>query len=232
MIKPLVLVTPSRNEETTSYSLNMDYTKALNKAGCLPLILTYEDAEIQSIDALLDKADGILLSGGGDVGAKYCEAFLNKDASKIANVFPERDDFELALIRQAFSRSIPMFGICRGMQTLNLALGGTLLLDISSDAYAQHSHPQRRYETVHPITTKEGTVLRELGGERAFVNSIHHQAVWTLAPIFVASAVADDGIVEAIESRDARIIGVQWHPEALSTILSENLLEFFKNMLR
>ena len=174
------------------------------------------------VQAALAGIDGLLLTGGDDVApVRYGET----PHPTIAEVEPERDEFELKLVAEARARDLPIFGICRGVQVLNVAYGGTLVQDIPSQVPGALAHsldvpPNESYSLAHEVWLDKDTLLAKLMGERLSdtdaceVNSRHHQAVKQLAPGLVVSATAPDGVIEAIEDPAARFcLGVQWHPE-------------------
>jgi len=167
--------------------------------------------------------DGLLLTGGGDVDpSKYGEPRHDKFS---AAVEPGRDEFELALVTLVQERELPILAICRGIQVLNVARGGTLVQDIPSQVPGALSHqlevpPHQPMEFAHEVWIDKDTLLARLMRERLSdtdacdVNSRHHQAVRQVAPGFIVSATAPDGVIEAIEDPAARFcLGVQWHPE-------------------
>lgn len=191
-----------------------DYLASLERAGATPRVL---DPAVDRVPDVLDAVDGVLLTGGADVdpahyGADDRHATLKLDAA--------RDDYEIALAREALARDMPILAICRGVQLLNVVAGGTLVQDIPTQRPSGVVHGQREPQTSTPHTVKvaEGSRLSHLlagaaDGEMP-VNSRHHQCIDRVAPGFVASALAPDGIVEGIERPDATFcVGVQWHPE-------------------
>ena len=165
--------------------------------------------------------DGLLLTGGGDVDpAKYGEA----PHPTMSPAEPGRDDFELGLVKLAREQQMPILAICRGIQVLNVACGGTLVQDIASQVPGAMSHrldvpPHQPMEFAHEVWIDKDSqlsrILRErLNDDACDVNSRHHQAIRQLAPGFIVSATAPDGVIEAIEDPNARFcVGVQWHPE-------------------
>ena len=165
---------------------------------------------------------GLLLTGGGDVDPARYGATPHE---KLEEVDPARDEFEIALIAAARSRDLPIFAICRGVQVLNVAGGGTLVQDIPSEVTGALNHslvvpPHPPYELAHEVWVEKDSLLAKLMGERLVgsdtcdVNSRHHQAVKTVASGYRVSATAPDGVIEAIEDPAARFcLGVQWHPE-------------------
>lgn len=161
--------------------------------------------------------DALILPGGGDVDPTH---YGQQPSPELADLDPDFDAFQLDWARKAFERKLPTLGICRGMQVMNVAAGGTLIQHVESAD--QHFPDNARQDAslrplpVHSVAVAQGSKLAEIvGEERARVNSLHHQAVDKLAPLFHASAWAEDGIVEAIERPDAWQVGVQFHPEDL-----------------
>jgi putative glutamine amidotransferase len=194
---------------------NDDYRRALEKAGAV--VRDLDPQRDVPADALTECA-GLLLTGGEDVDpAQYGDA----ERHPTLELDPARDDYELALARLALERSVPVLAICRGIQVLNVAAGGTLLQDIPSqhEGAVVHDVPKTKTAMAHAVNVAPGTRLAKLLGERLTggtvdVNSRHHQAIRRLAPGFIVSATALDGIVEAIEQPSASFcVGVQWHPE-------------------
>ena len=175
-----------------------------------------------SVDAALEGADGLLLTGGDDVApTRYGE----ERHPSVKEVPPERDEFELALAREARRRGLPILAICRGVQVLNVAAGGSLVQDIPTQVTGALDHkqtvpPHQPYDLAHEVWLEKDSLLAKLMRERlndadsVEVNSRHHQAVKTVAQGFVVSATAPDGVIEAIEDPSAGFcLGVQWHPE-------------------
>jgi putative glutamine amidotransferase len=205
--------------------LGVALSRPLLAAGAVPLLLPYlEDAGGRA--AALDRADGLLLGFGRDIDPARYGAGAHPALTAVS---PHRDAFELALVAEALERDLPLLGICRGMQMVNVALGGTLYRDRSEYPPAARAHPGgdwARWDRVcaatlgagpmpshpsHPITVARGSRLFGALGERAVVNSYHHQAVADLGRDVEAVACADDGIVEAIELPAAEFaLGVQW----------------------
>ncbi|MCL4440497.1 MAG: gamma-glutamyl-gamma-aminobutyrate hydrolase family protein, partial [Firmicutes bacterium] len=178
----------------------------------------------------LELVDGLLLSGGGDVEPRY---FGQEPMCGTGKVFPERDSFEIELVRVALQQDLPVVSICRGIQVLNIALGGDIYQDIFSQVPGALEHSQKipRSFPWHKVDLVPGSRLGKIfGREEIRVNSFHHQAVKTVAPGFEVTARAADGLTEAIESSERRFaIGVQWHPEAMAPTdpMSIKLFEAF-----
>jgi putative glutamine amidotransferase len=190
-----------------------DYVESVKRAGGEPLVLRNSDDPA----AVLEKVNGVLLTGGPDVDpALYGEA-----PHETTQVAPERDRFEIPLSKRALERDVPVFAICRGVQVLNVAAGGTLVQDIPSGAASplDHSIETPKNHVAHAVrVTPDSRLGSALGPQTPLdtcpVNSRHHQSVGTVAPGFVVSAFSPDGIVEAIERPASGFcVGVQWHPE-------------------
>jgi putative glutamine amidotransferase len=193
--------------------LRQDYVRSIDQAGGLPFVIA--PTSVASAGELLDGVRGLLLSGGSDVDpALYGE----ERHPSVTNVVRERDDFEIALLREALGRDLPLLAICRGQQVLNVAAGGTLVQDIPSELPngLDHDPERERWETAHEVELLPGTRLRAvLGRDRVAVNSFHHQAVKDVGRGLVVSARATgDAVIEGVEAPDRRFaLGVQWHPE-------------------
>jgi putative glutamine amidotransferase len=188
------------------------YVSSVLRAGGLPVIVPI--LEPGHADAMLDGLDGLLLSGGGDIDpARYGGVAV----PEVDGVDPARDAWELALVERALERGMPVLGVCRGAQVINVATGGTLIVDLL--AVTELGHRQRALfdQDVHPVDILTGSRLAwAMGRERAGVNTLHHQAVERVGRGLRAVAWGPDGVVEAIESTtDVPVLGVQWHPELL-----------------
>jgi putative glutamine amidotransferase len=187
--------------------------KLLNKRGGIPLILPIVENPTH-IQRQIELVDGVLLSGGYDVCPLY---YGEEPAPYLENSCREHDVYELELIRLAQQLRKPLLGICRGLQLLNVAFGGTLYQDIPTalPAALQHHQKAKPEEAMHTVELVEGTLLHQLMGTSTLLtNSYHHQAVKELAPGFRVNARTKDGIVEGIEKiGESWMLGVQWHPE-------------------
>jgi len=204
--KPRIGITPCSRVD--------DYVASVTRAGGEPVVLSNADDPV----AVLDTVDGVLLTGGLDVDpALYDEA-----PHPTTETAPERDRFEIPLSREAVKRDVPLLAICRGVQVLNVAEGGTLVQDIPSAVTTdlRHSINEPKNEIAHDVMIAPDTRLSDVlvpgleARPTVAVNSRHHQAVGRVAPQFVVSAASTDGVVEAIEKPGATFcLGVQWHPE-------------------
>lgn len=194
--------------------VNAAYVQAVLRSGGVPLILSPLLGTTHNA-ALLDAMDGLLLSGGEDVAP---ERYGAPPHPALGSVDPVRDAFELELFSAARERHLPTLAICRGIQLANVALGGSLWQDISSERPEALVHTQTgsREDRTHAVTIIPGSCLAAaLGTTRLDVNSFHHQSIRDLAPGLVVSASAPDGEVEGLESRPGEpwLLAVQWHPE-------------------
>jgi putative glutamine amidotransferase len=192
------------------------YVTEVQRAGAVALVLTPDGYLIDHPDELLDRVDGVVLSGGGDVDPAAYGADPHPETSL---VLPERDAFELALTRRAVQRDLPVLGICRGIQVLNVAFGGTLLQHLPEHfGHGEHRRVPGSFDGAdHDVALTEGSLAARAAGELHHVTkSHHHQGICDVGEGLVATGVAGlDGLVEAIELPDRRfVLGVQWHPEA------------------
>lgn len=190
------------------------YYHSILKAGAIPFIIPPFDEE-ETLINLLDSVDGILLTGGADINPLFLK---EEPVKELHNINPYRDRQELLLTRLAANRQIPILGICRGIQVINAALGGTLYQDIDTQQEGKrikHSQDMDRAFASHTVQiTPDSLLAKIMRTDILPVNSFHHQAVKEAAPGFRISALAPDGVIEAIESTEYKsIIGVQWHPE-------------------
>jgi putative glutamine amidotransferase len=199
--------------------LPRSYIGAIQRAGGLALMLPPDARAAQDPDQLLGLIDGLILAGGADIDPG---SYAQEPHEKTTGTVPERDTFEIGVVRAAIERDMPVLGICRGMQLINVALGGTLLQHLP-DRFGHHEH--RRVVgsfdgADHDVELRDGTLaMRVVGEARHATKSHHHQGVDGLGEGLEVSGVsALDGLPEAIELTGARfVLGVQWHPEADET---------------
>ncbi len=224
---PLILISPSTQRQgvefaDASISLSNRYAQAILAAGGLPLVLPCEPGAAQTA-SFVRRADGVMLTGGDDVQTKlYAPNVPAKLARTVSPPEPERDLLELELIDEAFRQHKPLLAICRGHQILNVALGGTLVVDIPTQLphALNHRRMDRKTEPVHDVTLTPGSQLAGLlGCSQIGVNSTHHQAVGLVAPGLAVSAQSEDGVIEGLELKDHGQLpflqSVQFHPERL-----------------
>ncbi|MCD7906371.1 MAG: gamma-glutamyl-gamma-aminobutyrate hydrolase family protein [Clostridium sp.] len=218
MKKPLIAVTPSHNTENDDISVRPTYLRAVAAAGGLPIVLPLERSE-EEIAQYVETCDGFLFSGGPDL-----HPFLFGEDTHLncGNVSPARDAMEQMLFNQALKARKPILGICRGIQEINVFLGGTIYQDLPSQYQSAFpiAHRQPYYYTTasHMVDVVPGTRMAQIAGGKAqiAVNSMHHQAVRALAPGLTVSARSRDGLIEAAEMPGyPYLVAVQWHPEFL-----------------
>ncbi|RYM05008.1 gamma-glutamyl-gamma-aminobutyrate hydrolase family protein [Sporolactobacillus sp. THM7-7] len=217
--KPIIGVTAGiikKNDFVEGPYTHQDYEKSLFLAGAVPLILPI--APDEAIGYYVDLCDGFIFSGGDDIDPRFY------DAPPSLNIEPfhtERDASELKLLKQAIKAGKPVFGICRGMQIMNVAFGGTLIQDLPTEWKRPLQHVQKvpRMKSSHSVRLVKDSRLSALlnGRESLYVNSLHHQAVGQIADTLRPAAFAPDGVVEALEHiENDRILAVQWHPESMA----------------
>jgi putative glutamine amidotransferase len=197
---------------------DLDYVEGVAGAGGAPVVLPPVGEE-SAAEALIHSLDGLLLSGGSDLDPSY---YGEKPVSELGVTLPERDAFEMALVGLALRRGMPVFGICRGMQVLNVALGGTLYQDLPSQWEQdplKHRQDTPKWQPTHEVRVSEGSYIAEvMGRESVKVNSYHHQGIRDLAEGLVVTGRSLDGVIEAVEAEDLSerwLLGVQWHAEAM-----------------
>ena len=197
---------------------DLDYVEGVVGAGGAPVVLPPLGDE-QAAASLVGSLDGLLLSGGSDLDPGY---YGEEPGIELGPTIPERDAFEMALVRLALRRGIPIFGICRGMQVLNVALGGTLYQDLPSQWEGEvfkHRQAIPKWQPSHEVEVRDGSYIAEvMGRDVVKVNSYHHQGVKDLAVGLVVTGRSADGVVEAVEAKDLSerwLLGVQWHAEAM-----------------
>lgn len=207
--RPVIGITG--NYEDLTCKLGRGYYDGVVRAGGTPVIIP-PVADKAVLMSTLDRIDGLILSGGGDINPLYCG---EEPVPGLHGINRERDLPELLIARLAYNRQLPMLGICRGIQTLAVALGGKVDQDIK--ASIKHSQDADRSEPTHSVDVAEDSTLYHLYGEPTlYVNSFHHQAVSEPGSKFRVVARSKDGIVEAMESTEYKsIVGVQWHPECM-----------------
>ena len=204
--RPLIGI--SANTADIDLTLRRVYCDQIVRAGGVPVVLPpVDDAEV--LINMLEGIDGLVLTGGADYNPLW---YGEQPEKELHTINPTRDLPELLLTRLAFNRQIPILGTCRGLQTMAIALGGSLVQDLKTPL--KHSQDAPRSEATHSVTITEGSTLYGLYGQETFVNSFHHQAVKDCGPHLHVVATAPDGVIEAVESTEQKaLMGVQWHPE-------------------
>ena len=235
---PLILISPNIEKKGDEFgdlstSLSETYQRALMGAGAMPMAMPATVSR-ELIAECVKRCDGVLLTGGEDVDPHIYGNGLPARLRRTVNVTPdggERDLRELVLIDEVFQQRKPLLAICRGHQVLNVALGGTLVADISRQmpGAANHRRMDKRSEMVHEVRLTEGSILANIAGrERLGVNSTHHQAVRRVAPPLQVIARSDDGIVESMQLKADAVqllpflLSVQFHPERLADRYAEH----------
>ena len=219
--KPLIGITTYRKDSGQGYvymAVTEAYVQALIEAGALPVLvpLGLPDGDIERLRSRLD---ALLFTGGGDIAPTTYSGIPH---AAVHDIDPDRDRLELQLARRVAEAGQPFLGICRGLQVVNVALGGTLYSHIEDQLPGAIKHdywPDYPRDLIaHPVRVDEGTALSEiLGRPMMQVNSLHHQGIRDLAPGLAPAAYAPDGLIEAVELPDHPFgLAVQWHPEALS----------------
>lgn len=206
------------------------YYQSVLLAGGAPVIIP-ATTDMNALTTIIKGLDGIIFSGGGDLDPLFlCE----EPIPELGEVDTYRDTYDLILLRLAFNYQVPVMGICRGHQLINLAFGGSLYQDIYSQfssSALQHSQSEPRNQATHYVTFLD--TPSKLSGmfsdkTRLEVNSFHHQAIKDIAPEFVATAISPDGINEAMEHQEYPIFSVQWHPEPMAATGNEDMLNLFR----
>jgi len=226
--KPLIGITCHYLPDPDRFTLRKEYCNGILEAGGLPLLLCcYGQDDIQDIASGLD---GLLLSGGGDIDPRF---FGEEPIPGLGEVNLERDEFEIQLIKTFVKMHKPIFGICRGIQIINVAMGGSLYQDLDSQwgkERIQHNQKGPGNQSSHRVILEPGTVLEKIMGNKReiWVNSFHHESIRTVAPALKVNAYAPDGVIEGIEGKqEIQIMGVQWHPERMLQA-NEDMLQLFR----
>jgi len=216
---PLIGITTARFvSPDTGWRYNRGYEgciKAVAQAGGLPVLIpvSVDDTVLR---AIYDRLDGVLLPGGGDIDPSYYNAASHPATYEIDK---HRDDLEIRLARWSLEDDLPLFGICRGHQVMNVAFGGTLVQDIPSEVETQFNHNVRDNRQTHAHDVEiapDSRLAGIIGSTRLQVNSVHHQSVGQAAPNTCVTAYAPDGVIEALEMPERKfVLSVQWHPEDL-----------------
>jgi len=226
---PTILVSTSNEQRGAEFrdwstSLSHYYNRAVIDGGGLPWLAPVLQQR-KVISAMVKRVHGVMLSGGDDLQPELYDPNLPKTIkAKACGVDPQRDLFELLLIKETLKQRKPLLAICRGPQVLNVALGGGMVTDIPTECPKAMNHQRKpeAHKLVQTVELAEGSLIRRIfGKDKLRINSAHHQAVGKLAPMLRATAMTKDGIIEAIEltAKDAKdspfLLGIQFHPERL-----------------
>ena len=224
-LKPIIGITTFEDKKNGYHKVSSNYINAIFAAGGIPINIPIVHDE-KDYAAYINIIDGIIFTGGLDVSPLLYDENPLKEINLISSI---RDKYELGLLKSAYEKKLPILGICRGCQLMNVALGGSLYQDINTQVPNSLGHSPNAIssdEFYHSINIKEESKLYNIfGTDSIFVNSFHHQAIKKLGDNLKISAVSEDGIIEAVEATDDRfMIGVQFHPEGLV----KRHLEFLK----
>lgn len=223
-LKPIIGITS--NIETreflpgqfnTYHFVSSSYMQAVETAGGIPVVLPTITAENQA--QLIEVIDGLLLTGGFDIHPRN---YQEERTEFVEPVSPEKDASDFLAFEQARKQGKAILGICRGMQVMNVSMGGTLCQDVSICGIDTdyHQYSKSPFAPVHEVATQPDTLIRKMFGSKIMTNSLHHQSIRRLADNFAASAISSDGIIEAIEDVSQAMLGIQWHPELLEPCAS------------
>lgn len=230
--KPIIGLTTDFDQDRQAHYLYNSYVESIRKAGGVPLLITPtvrvpenfsgDRDEFLSLcpieEEMLELLDGVLFTGGADVDPNFYGEQPSKDCG---GIFPFRDAFEINLARECILRDIPVFGICRGIQSLAAALGAPLTQDVyTEETDRQHGQRAVNWYPTHKVRTLKGSRLEAMIGEEAWVNSFHHQCIkkGQESYPFTITAWSQDGLIEGIEKPELTyFVGVQWHPERMIT---------------
>ncbi len=230
--KTMPIIGVSSTAESSMSAAPLTYINSIKIAGGVPLVIPITDDK-QQIEAVLNVIDALVMTGGEDVDPLFYGEQPNKN---LGEVVPDRDNFDILLIKMAVEKGIPVLGICRGEQAMNIAFGGSLYQDIPSQVkgnFVKHSQKAPRNHGTHTIDITKGSLLyNQLGVESVNVNSYHHQSVKDIAPGFKVTALSKDGVVEAIEKVGTdKVWGVQFHPEGFVSAGDTKFLGIFKYLV-
>ncbi len=236
MKKPIIGIFLDINEDSKKYSyaarpwyaLRCCYAKNVEKYGGLPIMLPYN----QDIDNMLELIDGLIIPGSDeDIHPKFYQQEITYNKIKTKD---ERANYELEFTKRALAQNMPIFGICNGLQLINVIFGGSLIQHIpdSYNSNINHEQPPPKNIPTHSVDIIQDTLLAELSLEPTImVNSTHHQAIDKIGNGLTVAAIAPDGIIEAVEAKEYKfLVGVQWHSEYLNSELDKKLFKKFINM--
>lgn len=225
ILYPIIGITLDQDDQ--KFFINHDYVGSIIQAGGIPLLIPFLRDPLM-IQKLADQCDGLLLSGGADIDPIH---YGEEPSPFLGQIIPERDEIELKVFNLFRQQNKPVLAICRGCQLMNVAFGGNLYQDIPSQINSEVNHNQkapRGYATHNIKIKKDSLLFHIMCEEKLRVNSYHHQSVKNVCLPLVASAVAVDGVVEAIESTAHRfLLGIQWHPEGMAIVQDKHAMQLF-----
>ena len=241
MKKPIIGISSNEMVNFDGWFLEQDIVyvkkeiiKVVDEVGGIPLIIPMLNND-RHVDSYLDTIDGLIITGGHDV---YPLLYSEDMQLKCGDIHPQTDFFDSYLLKKALKRQMPIIVICRGVQIANVSYQGTLIQDIERDKQSviKHHAPKESNLNVHKINILDNdSLFSKVTGlkDKAYVNSIHHQAIDELASIFKVVAKANDEVIEIIELKDSKqfFIGTQFHPEILASNGNEKMLALFKGMI-
>ncbi|WP_350343423.1 gamma-glutamyl-gamma-aminobutyrate hydrolase family protein [Proteinivorax tanatarense] len=225
MKAPLIGITSVYDYNKNVHWLGDDYCSAISQCGAVPVVIP-SSLPHKQILALANHLDGLLLSGGDDVNPL---SFAQEPVPDMGIVDPLRDNLELTLTKEFMRTDKPILGICRGLQVINIVLGGTIIQDLPSHTgeWIGHSQKGTRAYASHSVDIEENTLLRSIiDKDTIYTNSFHHQAVDKVGKDLIINCRSKDGLIEGLEHTEKQILGVQWHPENLWKNTEENIKLF------
>lgn len=226
--KPIIGISGTFTGVNNATYINSTYINAVLRAGGVPVVLPINgDKEVMK--RMVESIDALIMTGGEDIDPVY---YSEEPIPQQGEIVPERDVFDIEMIKYAVEQGIPLLGICRGHQLMNVAFGGTLYQDIPSQirtGVIKHNQKAPSWYGTHNVQLVEGSVLATvLGKTSVYTNTFHHQAVKDVAPNFIVTARTSDGVIEGIEMKgNKKVFGVQFHPEAPTSKGSDEFLPVF-----
>lgn len=210
-------------------NLTNAYINAIEKAGGVPIVIP-ANTNKENIKAQVSAMDGIIISGGDDVNTNI---YKEEPFKELGYINPILDEFDIEVTKIALELDKPILGICRGLQVLNVALGGSLYQDLKyiKGCHIKHNQETKPYLGTHYIDIKENSILKDIIKDKVLVNSYHHQSIKTLGSNLKVIAYSNDGVIEAVQKENEKfVLGVQWHPE-LMVDYSSHMLNLFKRFI-